>query len=196
MLSRRDVIQKMAVGTAATGAAVLAARSTLAAIRPATDKQDGDARKASATDPSTQAQPILDSDQLQTAQVPPAWSLIRPLSQGSAVANGWRVAALTGVVDGACVLTLENERGRTHRVHICRNDGKPQGLVATRNFDLLVMNGGQNDVPTDEGFARAVAKVGRILERNEGHDAALVTAMLPHTERVRRFSGEIDRRLR
>jgi len=195
MLSRRDVIQKMAIGTVATGAAVLTARSTLAAIRPTTSPgTERNARKVSATDRSTEAQPPLDSDQLQTALTPPAWELIRPLAHGSLVANGWRVAALTGVIDGACVLTLENERGRRHRVHICRNAGQPQGVAATRNFDLLVMNGGQNDVPTEESLARAVVKLGRILEKN--HSREVVTAMLPHAERVRRFSGEIDRRLR
>ena len=45
-------------------------------------------------------------------------------------------------MDGSCVLTLQNARGRAHRVHLCRNDGQPQGLVYTRRFDLVVMNGG------------------------------------------------------
>jgi hypothetical protein len=60
---------------------------------------------------------------------------------GSTVAHGWRVAELSGAAAGSCVLTLQNERGRTHRIHLCRNNGQPHGLVYTRRFDLLVMNG-------------------------------------------------------
>jgi hypothetical protein len=203
MLSRRDVIQKMAVGTAAAGAAVVAARGAFGAISPAdnsTESSRGPEPRGqdsvNATAPSTESQPILDSDRLQTAEVAPVWSLIRPLTMGSLVANGWRVAGLTGVVDGSCVLTLQNERGRSHRIHICRNDGNPQGLVYTDRFDLLAMNGGQGDLPTEEGFARAVAKVARVLAKNERREEAIVTALLPQAERVRLFSGAIDRRLR
>ena len=117
---------------------------------------------------------------------------------GSEAAHGWRVAELTGVVDGTCVLTLRNERGRTHRVHLCRNAGRPQGLVYTERFDLVVMNGGQGDLPTEEGLAQAVAEVSHVLAANE-HDwrkEPLVAALLPQEERVRRFTGSMDRRLR
>jgi hypothetical protein len=117
---------------------------------------------------------------------------------GAAVAHGWRVAGLTGVVDGACVLTLQNARGRTHRVHLCRNDGRPHGLVYTRRFDLVVMNGGVGDLPTEEGLGQAVAEVAHVLAANEGEGrhAPVVTALLPHAERVRRFAGPVDRKLR
>jgi hypothetical protein len=117
---------------------------------------------------------------------------------GSEVAHGWSVAGLTGAVDGSCVLTLQNQRGRTHRVHLCRNNGQPQGLVYTANFDLLVMNGGQGDLPTDEGLAQAIAEIAHVLAANEGdrRQEPVVTALLPHAERVRRFQGSVDRRLR
>src|SRR5262249_53141294 len=104
---------------------------------------------------------------LATATAPPPWALVRPLALGAEVAHGWRVSGLTGVVDGVCVLTLENARGRVHRVHLCRNDGRPQGLVFTDRFDLVVMNGGQGDLPTEEGLAQAVAKVAPVLAGNE-----------------------------
>jgi hypothetical protein len=123
---------------------------------------------------------------------------LQPLTVGSTVGQGWRLAGLTGEVDGTCVVTLQNERGRSHRVHICRNDGRPQGLVYTDRFDLLVMNGGEGDLPTDEHFAHAVADVAHALARNEDRpqQRAIVTALLPHAERVRRFTGPEDRRLR
>jgi hypothetical protein len=120
---------------------------------------------------------------------PPPWELLRPLALGSVVGHGWQLADLSGVVDGSCVLTLENERGRTHRVHVCGNDGQPQGLVYTKRFDLVVMNGGRGDLPTEEGLAQAVAKVAGVLASNEAkwRNAPLVTALLPQAERVRQF---------
>jgi hypothetical protein len=121
---------------------------------------------------------------------PAPWELLRPLALGSVVAHGWRVAGLTGVVDGSCVLTLQNERGRAHRVHLCRNDGRPQGLVYTNRLDLVVMNGGQGDLPTEEGLAQAVAEVAHVLAANERdrlHEN-LVTALLPQADRVQQFA--------
>ena len=107
------------------------------------------------------------------------------------VVRGWHVAGLTGVVNGSCVLTLENERGRAHRVHLCRNDGRPHGLVYTKRVDLVVMNGGQGDLPTEEGLAQAVAEVAHVLAANENQRRLepVVTALLPQTERVQRFAG-------
>jgi hypothetical protein len=117
---------------------------------------------------------------------------------GSAVAHGWRVSGLTGAVNGSCVLTLQNQRGREHRVHICRNDGRPHGLIYTERFDLVVMNGGVGDLPTEEGLAQAVAAVAHVLAANEGRRGhePVVTALLPHTERLRMFAGAMDRTLR
>lgn len=126
---------------------------------------------------------------------PPPWELLHPLKLGAVVGYGWSVAELTGAVDGSAVVTLRNKRGRTHRVHICRNDGKPQGLVYTRRFDLVVMNGGRGDLPTEEGFARAVAELGHVLATNENdpRQRAIVAALLPQAERLQLFD---DARLR
>jgi hypothetical protein len=101
---------------------------------------------------------------------------------------------LSGAVDGVCVLTLRNERGREHRVHLCRNDGQPQGLVYTNRLDLVVMNGGQGDLPTEEGLAQAVAEVAHVLAANER--ASVVAELLPQRERVRLYGSPVDRRLR
>jgi hypothetical protein len=122
---------------------------------------------------------------------PPPWELIRPLALGSAVAHGWRVAGLTGVADGSCVLTLENGRGRAHRVHLCRNDGSPQGLVYTKHLDLVVMNGGQGDLPTEEGLAQAVAQLAHVLAANEGNGqhAQVMSGLLPQAERLEKYAS-------
>jgi hypothetical protein len=141
---------------------------------------------------------VTDAAPPTTVTAPPPWELLRPLAIGSKVAHGWSVAGLTGVVDGVCVLTLRNARGRTHRIHLCRNSGQPQGFVYTKRFDLLVMNGGAGDLPTEEGLAQAVAEIAHVLAANERYrqKATLVAELLPQTERVRRFSGPMDRRLR
>ena len=49
-------------------------------------------------------------------------------------------------------------------MHLCRNDGRPHGLVYTKELDLVVMNGGASDLPTEESFAQAVAEVGEVVE--------------------------------
>jgi hypothetical protein len=122
------------------------------------------------------------------ASGPAPWELLAPLGMGSAVAHGWRVAGLTGVSDGSCVVTLENERGRRHRVHLCENGGRPQGLVYTQRYDLVVMNGGQGDLPTEEGLAQAVAEVGHVLAANERAGRS-VAGLMAHADRVERFAA-------
>jgi hypothetical protein len=90
-------------------------------------------------------------------------------------------------------VTLENERGRAHRVHLCRNDGDPQGLVYTRRLDLVVMNEGRGDLPTEEHLAQAVAALAHVVAANEATMSDGVLAeLLPHTERVRRFAAAED----
>ena len=131
-----------------------------------------------------------------SAASPAPWELVRPLRPGTRLGHGWRVAELSGVADGSCVLTLQNRRGRTQRVHLCRNDGRPQGLVYTEQCDLVVMNGGQGDLPTEEGLAQAVAAIAHALAANESGRHPVVVSLLPQAERVRRYSGTLDRTLR
>jgi hypothetical protein len=114
---------------------------------------------------------------------------LSPLTAGATLAHGWRVTELSAVTNGSCVLTLENARGRAHRVHLCGNGGQPQGLVYTNHVDLVVMNGGQGDMPTEEGFAQAVAEVAHVLASNESRETAMLAGLVPHAERVSRFTG-------
>jgi hypothetical protein len=198
MLSRREVVGKLAVGTAAVcvaGAARASVPTTHDAVTPSTDPAQPEQLAASAPQAATGEREfrrtVVDAGPPETLSAPAPWELMRPLAMGSLVANGWRVAALTGVANGSCVLTLQNERGRAHRVHLCRNDGRPQGLVYTKRFDLVVMNGGQGDLPTDEGFAHAVVAAAHVLAANEGdrRHGSVIDALLPHAQRVERFAA-------
>ena len=209
MLSRRDLVGRIAAGMA--GAAVLGiGKVGVASIRrdgdiaagqmPGPKSANANASTTGADAAQTTVRPPshVATDLPATLSAPAPWELLRPLTMGSMVAHGWRVAGLTGAVDGSCVVTLQNARGRAHRVHICSNEGRPTGLIYTKRFDLVVMNGGQGDLPTEEGFAQAVAEVAHVLAANEhGHRQATVVAqLLPHAERVRRFTGAEDHQLR
>lgn len=194
MLSRRAVVGRLAIGTAAVCAAGVS-RVASGATKPETEASGS---SALGQDVSATSGPVVDSGPAATAAAEAPWPLVSPLAAGSLLADGWQLAELRGAVDGAGVLTLRNRNGRECRVHICRNDGQPQGLAYSRHFDLVVMNGGQGDLPTEEGLAQAVARVARVLADNERQplDAPLVAALMSHAERVALYSGAVDRRLR
>jgi hypothetical protein len=218
MLSRRAFVGKLAAGTAGAAVALTAGvgRASTAPARKGANTSTGsrldeepraavsNVPTAEAQEPVAAAEPVgpgtkvIDAGPPAVADTPPPWELFRPLKMGSLVAHGWRVAGLSGIVHGSCVLTLRNARGRTQRVHLCRNDGRPQGLVYTKRFDMVVMNGGLGDLPTEEGLALAVGKVAHLVAANEGRwqEARLATDLLPHRERLRLFSDPEDRRLR
>ena len=215
MLSRRALVGRLAAGAAG---AVVAGVASVGRVSAGLNRKDVDARTPSGADQgprvspgdrlgsapsegisgstlaSTSAPPSIAPT---TPSGPPPWALLRPLTSGAEVAHGWHLTDLSGVVDGVSVLTLSNARGRAYRVHLCRNDGRPQGLVYTKHFDLVVMNGGAGELPTDEGLAQAVVKVARVLAANEGNrdEASRLAELMPHTERIRRFVGPVDRRL-
>lgn len=199
MLSRRALVGKLAAGVAGTAVALAAGGGRANAALARRGANGSEAVGQDKAPPASGAAPeVIDAALASTQSAQPPWELLRPLAASSVVANGWRVADLSDVVDGSCVLTLRNERGREYRVHLCRNDGHPHGLVHTQRLDLLVMNGGQGDLPTEEGFAQAVAELANVLAANEGDrwDQDLVTALLPHEERLRLFAGPVARRLR
>jgi hypothetical protein len=196
MLSRRDVIGKMAVGAAAA-VVVGAARTGTAATRPlrdATDEGPGlrnpaDAPAGEQVDQNALA-PHTDAV---VPSSPPPWDLVAPLAAGSVVAHGWRLVDVTPVRHGSAVVTLANERGRSHRVHLCRNDGNPQGLVYTRRVDLVVMNQGYGELPTEEHFGQAVAALAHAIAANETTVPGQVFAdLVPHAERVQRYAALPD----
>src|SRR5262245_47311917 len=171
MVSRRELIGKAAVGATAALAlgAVRTAGASTRAVRAATDDAT-DAR----SDERTAAQLPGETDAVSS---PAPWELLSPLVVGAVVAPAWRVADLSPVQDGSCVVTLQNENGRAHRVHLCRNDGTPQGIVHTRGLDLVVMNAGQGDLPTEETLAQAVAALAQVVTANEGMSGQVLAGL-------------------
>jgi hypothetical protein len=187
MLSRRELIGKAAVGAAAAMAVGGVVGTAVAATRPLRDSTDEPAGDREESTEATQAVAATGP----TAPAP--WELVAPLAAGSEIAYGWRLVDLTPVQDGSAVATLENPRGRSHRVHLCANDGTPQGIIYTRRVDLVVMNQGYGDLPTEEHFGQAVAKLAHAVAANEAKVANDVfAAFLPHAERVQRFAAASD----
>ena len=185
MVSRRELIGKAAVG--ATAALALGAARTAAGSARALHATTGDSGvgRDARRDARTPAQP-----ETEAVASPAPWELLSPLVAGAVVAHAWRVADLSPVRDGSCVVTLESERGQAHRVHLCRNDGTPQGIVHTRGLDLVMMNAGHGDLPTDESLAQAVAALAHVVAANEGKvPDGVLAELLPHAERVRRFAS-------
>jgi len=187
MLSRRELIGKGAVGAAtavALGAATAAASTSHRDVRTVSgDLVPANGPDAEAPPPSPAAAEVA------AISAPPPWELVSPLTAGATLAHGWRLAELGAVRDGACVATLQNVRGRARRVHLCRNGGTPQGLVYTCRVDLVVMNEGNGDLPTEEGLAQAVAALAHVIAANEGTvPDRIFTDLLPHAERVQRFT--------
>src|SRR5438874_5058240 len=187
MLSRRELIGKTAVGAAAA-LTVSAAGLRVASARgvpAATDQPAGDRDRRNAVPPPAEPPPA-DAEAISS---PPPWDLLSPLVAGSVVAHGWRLVGLGPVEDGSCVVTLQNRRGRSHRVHLCRNDGNPQGIVYTRRVDLGALNEGDGHLPTEERLAQAVAELAHVIAANEATVPDRVAELLPHAERLRRFAA-------
>ena len=176
MLSRRTFVGRLAAGAAVAGAVTTigARASARTSAAPSIGSASDDAHTASAADPAPIDAP--------SAAAP--WELLAPLTAGAALGHGWQVAALSGVEAGSCVLTLQHASGRTQRVHVCRHDGRPAGVVYTDTLDLLVMNDGAGETPTDEGLAQAVATVAHAVARNAG---AAPAELLAHAERLERY---------
>jgi hypothetical protein len=181
-LSRRAFVGKVAAGAAVAMVAGAGSAKALANREPQKDSALLDLGQAAA---AQGAAPVIGEE----ITTPAPWELLAPLSLGAAVVHGWSVAGLSGVANGSCVLTLQNERGRSHRIHVCRNDGRPQGLVYTNRLDLVVMNGGQGDLPTEEGLAQAVAEVAHVLAANERRHENVLSTLLPQAERLERFAS-------
>lgn len=198
MLSRRDLVGKLAAGAAGVVALAVSGKRARGAVAASSAAEPSKASQERIPE-GPEVGAVQDDRQGQgPEQMPAPWDLLRPLSKGAPVAHGWRLADLTGPVGGACVLTLENQIGRIQRVHLCRNDGRPQGLVYTGKLDLVVMNGGQGDLGTEEGFAQAVAAVSHVLAANESSiaNAHVMDALLPHAERLRRYAAASEWTLR
>ena len=182
-LSRRAFVGKLAAGAVAAGtvatiAGRASARTTGAAGTAAASAAPSGAASATEAVATT----------AEVASAPAPWELLRPLTAGAPLAHGWTVAELSPVEAGSCVVTLRNAQGTPRRVHLCRNGGTPAGLVYTERYDLVVMNGGTGELPTDEGLAQAVAALAHAVAGNERAHAE-PGPLLAHAERVERFAS-------
>lgn len=179
MLSRRAFVGKLAAGAAAAGAVGAIGTRAQAALRET---------EAPSAAPAAPPARVTDAATQEASAAP--WALVAPLSAGAAVHGEWSLAALSGASAGSCVATLRNGAGRQERIHLCRNTGRPSGVVHTERFDLVVMNGGDGAQATDEGLAQAVAALAQAVARNEGGDAdaTVLGELLGHEERVARYA--------
>ena len=191
MLSRRELIGKAAVGAAAALAVGGVVGTAAAATRSLGERPEGSG--TAPEDPTPEHGEVPTPTLRAVAAAPAPWALVAPFGAGAVVAHGWQLTALTPVQDGSAVVTLQNPRGRAHRVHLCRNDGRPQGIVYTRRVDLVVMNQGYGELPTEEHFGQAVAALAHAVAANEGTVADGVFAALePHHARVARYAAVSD----
>ena len=180
MLSRRAFVEKLAAGAVAAG-------TVASIVGRASARTTG---TASAVAPSAAPRGAASASAVATeaASAPAPWEMLRPLTAGAPLAHGWTVAELSPVEAGSCVVTLRNAQGTPRRVHLCRNGGTPAGLVYTERYDLVVMNGGAGELPTDEGLAQAVAALAHAVAGNEGAHAE-PGPLLAHAERVERYAA-------
>lgn len=122
------------------------------------------------------------------------WWLVQPLQPGSRLSGGWRVHDLSPVRKGAAVLTLLDPDGNPVDVHLCAHEGRPKGVVYTALVDLIVMDGGRGDKPTEERLGRILKDLARRMRKNEvaaeSGQLRPLSTMLPHGERVEAYGPE------
>lgn len=121
------------------------------------------------------------------------WWLMAPLSAGSSIGGGWSLASLSPVAAGASILTLAHRDGRKTRVHLCAWSEAPRGVAHTALLDMVVMDGGQGDQPTEESLGRALRSLASRIRRNEldsGVNLSELARMQSHEERVARYGPE------
>lgn len=120
----------------------------------------------------------------------PAW-LVHPLQPGTPLGLGWSLGAVHPPERGAVVVEL-TQGARLARVHVCQHQGQPRGLAHTEWLDLLLMDGGTGQSPTEEGLGRVVRALAQVIRQNELRPGAeaQIAALMTHGDRVARFAGE------
>lgn len=132
-------------------------------------------------------------DSVRLPDGPEPWWLIFPLERGSTLAKGWRIQGLSRVQRGASILELSHRSGERARVHICFRQGPAKGLAHSELFDLLLMDGGDGNQPTDESLGRVLKDIERRIRKNEvREDVNLrpLARMQSHEERVDAYGPE------
>jgi hypothetical protein len=177
-MDRRVFIQGLAAGSAAlVSVAGRAAPARAAVVGP---------REQHPPAGSEPPRRVLPSD-------PPSqdslWPLLAPLAPGDAIGLGWRVGELTAVSHGAAVLTLESEQ-ESVRVHLCRFDGQAHGVAHSDTVDLLLMNRARGARPTDEGLARVLVVLARLIRGNERAGVRAPESLVSHAARLEFFRAD------
>lgn len=173
MDTRRKLLKKIGLGTAAAGL-VMSARSAT-----------GEAGLTAAADGAVQPTAA-------EAGTGPWW-LLAPLKRGDHLGQGWFVAHLGGVERGASVLTLQSREGELARVHLCQRTGSARGLAHTELLDLVLMDGGQGDRQTPENLGRVLLGLAEVIRGNElrmDGDIDQLAKLQPHAERVDAYGPE------
>ena len=179
MHSRRTVLKRVVMGIAAAALPeTLPGAGVSASAMPVGHPKDS---PATPTPPSEAEAPAPAAE--------PHWQLLAPLGPGDAVGLGFRLASLSPVTAGGAVLMLSRAGGQEARVHICRHDGQPRGMAHTRKLDLILMNGGRGDTPTNEELGRVLLGLAARLAANEKRAAELIRSMQTHEERLRLYAG-------
>lgn len=177
MDSRRKVLQQIGLGTAV--ATVVVGAASVGTGRPAPSAAGApSAAPGGPPGPQAGAGP---------------WWLLSPLARGSHLGGGWFVAHLGAVERGASVLTLQHRDGAVGCVHLCHRQGSPRGVAHTELLDLVLMDGGQGDKPTDESLGRVVMGLAAHIRANElssSGDLRELARMEPHDERLQTYGPE------
>jgi hypothetical protein len=108
---------------------------------------------------------------------------------------------LSGIQDGAAVLTLAHRDGRQVELHICARSGRESGIAQSALFDLVTMDGRNGVGATPEDLGRVVVSLAKRIRQNELRlrgDLAPFAHLLSHDDRValygpeRLLLGELD----
>ena len=121
------------------------------------------------------------------------WWLLAPLETGSSIGKGWKIAGLSSVEQGACILSLEHISGDVTNIHICAKEEGQKGIESTALLDFVIMDGRQGQEDTREDVGRVVMGLSKRIQRNEMKlegDLLSLASLESHDERVERYGPE------
>ena len=156
MESRRELIKKLTVGAAAVSAGALVSHKQFFPFFNKTSSKES------------------------------PWWLLEPMQKGVHVGNNWHIHELSPIENGAAVLTLIKEDLTLARVHICAHHGSPQGVASTDLLDLVLMDGGKGNSPTDEKLGRVILGIAGQIKNRENE-------LLDHAEKISKLQTHDDR---
>lgn len=124
----------------------------------------------------------------------PAWGLLAPFGEGTALGLGWVLESISPIAAGAASMVLRHEQSGVARIAIRRNSGAPIGIAHTDQLDFLLMNGGGGQQETQGSIGRVLQALARGLQKfgNGGPDAELLAALSAHIEKQPRAATGKD----